>query len=84
MCDKKKSVKITISLPEDLLQEIDAAAESLACPRSVFIAMSVRQKLNSDMMMDKLPEMLGFLRQMSSNGCLPSESAMPIDGNTTV
>lgn len=58
------AIRCNISLPSELLEKIDSACEELGCARSVYIAMAVRAKLNSDAMMEKMPEMVSMMHEM--------------------
>lgn len=59
-------IRCNISLTSELLEKIDKACEELGCPRSVYIAMAVKAKLNSDAMMERMPEMMSMIHEMVS------------------
>lgn len=49
------SKRVTITIPEDLLEALDKAADSTNLNRSAFIAVAVTQKIQQDEMMKQLP-----------------------------
>ena len=57
----KNCTRLTISLNNDVLAELDRRAEQLACPRSVYIATALRQKWQSEDSMANMPAMLATL-----------------------
>lgn len=58
------AIRCNISLPSELLEKIDKACEELGCARSVYIAMAVRAKLNSDAMFEQMPELVSMMHDM--------------------
>ena len=57
----KNCTRISVTLNNDILAELDRRAEALACPRSVYIAMALRQKWQSEDNMANMPAMLATL-----------------------
>lgn len=57
----KNCTRLTISLNNDVLAELDRRAEQLACPRSVYIAMALRQKWQTEDNMANMPAMMATL-----------------------
>lgn len=52
------SVRINVSLSEELLYEIDRRAKKLNLTRSAFIAMTASYKMQQDDLIEKLPQMV--------------------------
>lgn len=50
-----KAKRISVTLPEDLIQVLDNAAEATSLNRSAYIAVAVTQKMQQDEMMKQLP-----------------------------
>lgn len=57
----KNCTRVTISLNNDILAELDRRAEEMACPRSVYIAMALKQKWLTEDNTKNLPMMLSTL-----------------------
>lgn len=51
-------MKITISLPEDLVSVIDEKAAKLHISRSAYIATGMSEKIESEKVLEMLPEMI--------------------------
>ena len=47
--------RLTITIPEDLLDALDRAADATNLNRSAYIAVAVTQKIQQDEMMKQLP-----------------------------
>lgn len=60
------AVRCNISLPSELVAKVDAVCDELGCARSVYIAMALRAKLNSDAMFEQMPEMVSMMHDMMS------------------
>lgn len=58
------SIRCNISLPSDLVAKVDQVCEELGCARSVYIAMALRSKLNSDAMIEQMPEMVSMMHDI--------------------
>lgn len=58
------AIRCNISLPADLVENVDKVCNELGCARSVYIAMALRAKLNSDAMLEKMPEMVTMMHDM--------------------
>lgn len=61
MGEMKNCTRISVSLNNDILAELDRRAEELACPRSVYIAMALKQKWQTEDNAKNLPMMLSTL-----------------------
>lgn len=62
--ENQKAVRLNISLPSDLVESVDKVCHTIGCARSVYIAIALRSKLNSDAMMEKMPEMVTMMHDM--------------------
>lgn len=60
----QKAVRLNISLPAELVESVDKVCNDIGCARSVYIAIALRSKLNSDVMMEKMPEMVTMLHDI--------------------
>lgn len=58
------AIRCNISLPSELVAKVDQVCEELGCARSVYIAMALRAKLNSDAMFEQMPEMVSMMHDM--------------------
>lgn len=54
--------RINITLPADLIEQLDLAAEATNLNRSAFIAVAVTQKIQQDEMMKQLPYLMQKLQ----------------------
>lgn len=89
----KNCTRLTISLNNDVLAELDRRAEQLACPRSVYIAIALRQKWQTEDNMANMPAMLStlgnavrFLEESKNNPSLidsPNSSKLLSDTDPT-
>lgn len=79
----KNAVRLNISLPSELVESVDKVCKEIGCARSVYIAIALRSKLNSDAMMEKMPEMVSMMHEMMSMATLMDErkSADGSDGS---
>lgn len=57
-------MRININLSEELLKQIDEKAKSLYISRSAYIATALVQKMQSDKMMDNMPEMMKTMKEV--------------------
>ena len=55
-------MKINITLDKELIEKIDAEASKKYVSRSAYIAFAVSQKIQSDNMLDNMPELMQTIR----------------------
>lgn len=60
----QNAVRLNISLPAELVESVDKVCNDIGCARSVYIAIALRSKLNSDAMMQKMPEMVTMMHEV--------------------
>lgn len=58
-----KAKRINITLPQDLIEALDRAAEETNLNRSAFIAVAVTHKIQQDEMMKQLPYIMHKLKE---------------------
>jgi metal-responsive CopG/Arc/MetJ family transcriptional regulator len=58
-----KAVKVTITLPDDLLAALDKAAAATNLNRSAYIAVAVTNKMQQDEMMKQMPYIIEKLKE---------------------
>ena len=58
-----KAVKVTITLPDDLLAELDKAAAATNLNRSAYIAVSVTNKMQQDEVLKQMPYIIEKLKE---------------------
>ena len=56
-------MRVNINLSEELLNQIDEKARALYISRSAYIATALSQKLQSDKMMDSMPEIMQTMKE---------------------
>lgn len=56
-------MKISISLPNDVIDQVAKAAEAYGLNRSAYICMCVKQQLAQDTVLQKLPQMLELMSE---------------------
>lgn len=56
-------MRVNINLSEELLNQIDEKARALYISRSAYIATALSQKLQSDKMMDNMPEIMQTIKE---------------------
>lgn len=56
-------MRININLSEELLKQIDERAKALYISRSAYIATALSQKLQSDKMLDNMPELMQIMKE---------------------
>lgn len=56
-------MRVNINLSEELLNQIDEKARALYISRSAYIATVLSQKLQSDKMMDNMPEIMQTMKE---------------------
>ena len=74
----KKYVKINITLPEDLLNEINGYVEDHGMTRSGFLAAVVRDRFKAEAMAPAVKDMMGSLSALCSQvaaGSIPLDEA---------
>lgn len=64
MPEYKNCTRISVTLNNEILAELDRRAEALACPRSVYIATALKQKWQQDDNLANMPAMLSTFRDM--------------------
>ena len=81
--EKMNAQRVSITLPPEVIKQIDTECESLGIARSTYILLAVQSKLRSDVMMRDMPgmmvqaaEMLKFMKDMDSRGLLPGQSGI--------
>lgn len=67
-----KALKVTITLPDDLLVELDKAAAATNLNRSAYIAVAVTNKIQQDEVLKQMPYIIeklkaNDLKERSSN-----------------
>lgn len=58
----EKAKRVTFTIPEDLLKQLDEAAATINLTRSAYIAVAVSQKIQQDEMMKNLPYLVHKLQ----------------------
>ena len=61
-----RSVKVTVSIPDDLIQAIDAQSERLGLSRSTFVAQIARVHMKALTDAERTAEIDRFLEQVSA------------------
>lgn len=56
-------MRLGINLPDELVAQIDERAKALYISRSAYIATALSQKLQSDKMMDNMPELMKTMKE---------------------
>lgn len=56
-------MRLGINLPDELVEQIDERAKALYISRSAYIATALSQKLQSDKMMDNMPELMQTMKE---------------------
>lgn len=81
-----KAVKLSISLPANVLEMVDAECEALGIGRSTYIKLAVIGKVRAEQMLKDAPgrmaqvaEMMAFLRDMEQKGLLPTGANDTVD-----
>ena len=55
-------MRLGINLPDELVAQIDERAKALYISRSAYIATALSQKLQSDKMLDNMPELMQTMK----------------------
>ena len=81
--EKMKAQRVSITLPPEVIKQIDAECDALGIARSTYILLAVQSKLRSDTMMRDMPgmmvqaaEMMKFMKEMDSRGLLSGQIGM--------
>lgn len=61
-------MRVSISLPDDMMKKIDSNAKKLSLSRSAYIAMVLTKAIQQDEVVAALPDMLAFVRQYQELG----------------
>lgn len=59
-------MKIGISLQDEIVNKIDKASLRMGVSRSAYIAISVSEKLKNDEVVESMPEMISFMKKITS------------------
>lgn len=57
--------KITMNLPDDILEKADKRSKQLGISRTAFITMTISEKLMQSELIEGLPEMLATYKKMT-------------------
>ena len=81
--EKMNAQRVSITLPPEVIKQVDIECEALGIARSTYILLAVQSKLRSDVMMRDMPgmmvqaaEMMKFMKDMDSRGLLPGQTGM--------
>lgn len=81
--EKMNAQRVSITLPPEVIKQIDAECDALGIARSTYILLAVQSKLRSDTMMRDMPgmmvqaaEMMKFMKEMDSRGLLSGQIGM--------
>ena len=81
--EKMNAQRVSITLPPEVIKQIDTECEALGIARSTYILLAVQSKLRSDVMMRDMPgmmvqaaEMMKFMKDMDSRCLLPGQTGM--------
>lgn len=58
-------MRVSLYLSDDLVKQVDFAADSLHITRSAFISMAISQKLQSDAFITQLPDFIALVKSQS-------------------
>jgi metal-responsive CopG/Arc/MetJ family transcriptional regulator len=58
------SMRLNISMEEELVKKVDEAAARMHVSRSAYIAFAVAQKIQADEMFSNMPEILRLLQEI--------------------
>lgn len=73
--DTKACTRVTISLNDEVLAELDKRCEELDCPRSVYISLALKAKWQSEENMKNVPAMLAMMGELA--GAMNKLSELP-------
>lgn len=78
--EKMNAQRVSITLPPEVIKQIDFECDALGIARSTYILLAVQSKLRSDTMMRDMPgmmvqaaEMMKFMKDMDSRGLLAGQ-----------
>lgn len=81
--EKMNAQRVSITLPPEVIKQIDSECDALGIARSTYILLAVQSKLRSDTMMRDMPgmmvqaaEMMKFMKEMDSRGLLSGQNGM--------
>lgn len=57
-------MKVTVTIPDELLHKVDEQAAALYLNRSVFVTIALQEKLKSDSLSKAFPEAVAVLQEM--------------------
>lgn len=76
--EKMNAQRVSITLPPEVIKQIDDECDALGIARSTYILLAVQSKLRSDTMMRDMPgmmvqaaELMKFMKDFDSRGLLP-------------
>lgn len=59
-------LRVNLVMPDDLVTQIDELAKKLGVSRSAYMVMSMSQKVQSETMLNSMPEMQRFMSEMQT------------------
>lgn len=59
-------MRVNLIMPDDLVVAIDAQAKKLGVSRSAYMVMSLSQKVQSEKVIDTMPELQSFITAMQA------------------
>ena len=81
--EKMNAQRVSITLPPEVIKQIDSECDALGIARSTYILLAVQSKLRSDTMMRDMPgmmvqaaEMMKFMKEMDSRGLLSGQNGL--------
>lgn len=81
--EKMNAQRVSITLPPEVIKQIDSECDALGIARSTYILLAVQSKLRSDTMMRDMSgmmvqaaEMMKFMKEMDSRGLLSGQIGM--------
>lgn len=74
-------MRININMDEELVKKIDEIASKMYVSRSAYIAFAVSQKIQSDKMLDNMPEFVQTLKSAVELEKAKSDIATIVDGD---
>lgn len=74
-------MRININMDEELVKKIDEIASKMYVSRSAYIAFAVSQKIQSDKMLDNMPEFVQTMKSAVELEKAKSDIATIVDGD---
>ena len=74
-------MRININMDEELVKKIDEIASKMYVSRSAYIAFAVSQKIQSDKMLDNMPELVQTMKSAVELEKAKSDIATIVDGD---